>query len=918
MGVIAALAGCATLALGGLLAAGAGRLRVGVAVQATGMLVLGVVGIAVLTGDQALGSPFRSSIGPAFGLDQLSGFFLAVLAVTAVPTLLFARDYLPGSAGERGVGALTAGFLLSLVGVLTARDVTTFLAFWELMTLLPAAAILVAKRDASVRGAVYAYLAITHLGGAGVWIALLVLQHHGAIGDPSALAAAGTGAQTLVAITALIGFGTKAGFIPLHSWLPRAHPVAPAHLSALMSGMMIKVAIYGLIRVEFEWLGATPRWLGIALLLIGLISALGGVLWALVQHDLKRLLAYHSIENVGIIALGLGASLLFADAGAAQWAAIAFAAALLHVANHAIFKTLLFLGAGAFERAVGSLDLDHLGGLLRRMPWTGGAFLVGSMAIAGLPPLNGFASEWLTLQSLLHAAFYRPVAVALVAGAALAGLAATAALALLCFVKVVGLALLGAPRRPQCADATDPAFGMRAGMALLAVLCVLLGLVPGLIVSDARPSGARRRRRRTDAAARPAGARHGCLPGAGDRDRAGCPDGGLDAAARIAARRSGAGVGLWAGARAGAGLDVGGVHQAAATRARGGPATPPRARGRAQWRDGAEDHLFRPRPLARRHAAVRADDPRRAARRCGRPATADGERAHLRRVPARARARGARVRADGDLRMSALAAILQLLGVALAPLLPGSIQALKARLQGRRGPSPWQPYRTLRRLWGKSAVDPEGTGVVYRLAPPVVAACLLAALVIVPIAGRAGDFGLGHDALVLVGLLALARFALAAAAWDTGSGFALMGAARDLMIAVFGEALLVLALLVAALPAHSTDLRAMSAAASGGAIWSGPAHWCGAFAFALVILVETGRQPIDNPDTHLELTMIHEGPLLEYAGRDLAFIQWAAAARHWVAAAAGRGAVPASRACVRRRRRASGRRTSWGCAPRWR
>jgi hydrogenase-4 component B len=394
-----AIAGCATLALGGLLAAWPGRLGGGVVVQAAGMLVLGVVGIAVLTGDQALGSPFRSSIGPAFGLDQLSGFFVAVLGVTAVPTLLFARDYLPGSAGERGVGALTAGFLLSLVGVLAARDVTTFLAFWELMTLLPAAAILVAKRDASVRGAVYAYLAITHLGGAGVWIALLVLQHHGAIGDPSALAAAGTGAQTLVAIAALIGFGTKAGFIPLHSWLPRAHPVAPAHLSALMSGMMIKVAIYGLIRVEFQWLGATPRWLGIALLLIGLVSAVGGVLWALVQHDLKRLLAYHSIENVGIIALGLGASLLFADAGAHQWAAIAFAAALLHVANHAIFKTLLFLGAGAFERAVGSLDLDHLGGLLRRMPWTGGAFLVGSMAIAGLPPLNGFASEWLACRA---------------------------------------------------------------------------------------------------------------------------------------------------------------------------------------------------------------------------------------------------------------------------------------------------------------------------------------------------------------------------------------------------------------------------------------------------------------------------------------------------------------------------------------
>jgi formate hydrogenlyase subunit 4 len=232
--------------------------------------------------------------------------------------------------------------------------------------------------------------------------------------------------------------------------------------------------------------------------------------------------------------------------------------------------------------------------------------------------------------------------------------------------------------------------------------------------------------------------------------------------------------------------------------------------------------------------------------------------------------------------MNIAAALLQVAGVVLAPLLPGSIQTLKARLQGRRGPSVLQPYRRLRRLWHKSAVDPEGAGIVYRLAPALVAACLLAALAIVPVAGQAGSFGLGNDALVLVGVLALARFVLAAASWDTGNGFALMASARELMISVFGEALLVLALLVSVLPAHSTDLLAMSAAAAGGHIWSGPTHWCGAIAFALVILVETGRQPIDNPDTHLELTMIHEGPLLEYAGRDLAFLQWAGAARHWV------------------------------------
>lgn len=233
--------------------------------------------------------------------------------------------------------------------------------------------------------------------------------------------------------------------------------------------------------------------------------------------------------------------------------------------------------------------------------------------------------------------------------------------------------------------------------------------------------------------------------------------------------------------------------------------------------------------------------------------------------------------------MSALAGAIQILGgLALAPLFPGTIQALKARLQGRRGPSPLQPYRELRRLWGKTLADPQPTTVVYRLAPCIVAAAMILALFLMPIAGLSPDWPLGNDAVVLVGLLALARFASAAASWDTRSGFALMGSSRDLTLSVFAEALLVGALILAALPAASTDLVAMSAAASGSAIWSEPAHWCAAVAFALVVLVETGRQPIDNPDTHLELTMIHEGPLLEYAGRDLALLQWSAAARHWI------------------------------------
>jgi formate hydrogenlyase subunit 4 len=231
----------------------------------------------------------------------------------------------------------------------------------------------------------------------------------------------------------------------------------------------------------------------------------------------------------------------------------------------------------------------------------------------------------------------------------------------------------------------------------------------------------------------------------------------------------------------------------------------------------------------------------------------------------------------------AAAAAVQLVGgLALAPLLPGLVQHWKARLQGRRGPTPLQPYRELRRLWRKSAVDVEGAGVVYRLAPAVTAGSVAVAVLLVPVASGSPDLGVGRDALVLAGLLALARFSVAAASWEVANGFALMGASRDLTIAVFVEAALVLALAVAALVSGSTDLVAMVAGTSGTEAWTDPALALGAVAFALVVVAETGRQPVDNPDTHLELTMIHEGPLLEYAGRDLALLHWAAAARHWL------------------------------------
>jgi len=338
---------------------------------------------------------------------------------------------------------------------------------------------------------VFVYLAITHLGGAGTWISVLLLANAGGLDDPAALAP-GSGTQVAVALAALIGTGTKAGVVPLHAWLPRTHPLAPAPVSALMSGVMIKMAIYGLVRIVVDRLGVLPVWFGVLVLAVGAVSAVGGVLHALFEHELKRLLALHSIENIGIVVLGLGACLVLRSRGAQVPAALALGAALLHTVNHALFKSLLFLGAGAFERATGTLRLDRTGGLLRRMPWTAGAFLVGSAAIAGLPPLNGFASEWLTLQSLLGVVGRGDAFDGTAGALGLAALAVTAALAVLCFVKVVGLVLLGPPRTGS-PPGTDGAGGAtvreatatRVPTAFLALACAVLGLAPGVLFGPA-------------------------------------------------------------------------------------------------------------------------------------------------------------------------------------------------------------------------------------------------------------------------------------------------------------------------------------------------------------------------------------------------------------------------------------------------
>jgi hydrogenase-4 component B len=327
------IVGLSAIAVGGALAVHRSSFQTGVLVQAAGAAGVGIAGFWTLGSGSTLGAGFTSSLDPRFGVDGLSGLFLGTLGLVAAPALVFSVRYLQPSREGRAVAALTAAFVLALALVLCARDPLSFLTGWELMTLLSASLILVARRaDRLSRQTVFNYLAVTHVGGVGTWIAVLLLSQAGAIGNPAAISS-GSGLQTAIALAALVGMGTKGGVMPLHVWLPRAHPIAPAPVSALMSGVMIKVALYGLVRVLVEWVGVLPVWFGVLVLGVGALSAVGGVTYALFQHDLKRLLALHSIENVGIIVLGLGACLVLRARDADTWAAFALGAALLHTST---------------------------------------------------------------------------------------------------------------------------------------------------------------------------------------------------------------------------------------------------------------------------------------------------------------------------------------------------------------------------------------------------------------------------------------------------------------------------------------------------------------------------------------------------------------------------------------------------------
>jgi hydrogenase-4 component B len=460
------------------------------AAAGAGAMLGAVAGLALAVRVLVSGVPFvleRPEIltlagGLALKLDALGAFFLAAVSLVAFPAALYGVSYSEVYETRRSLrllGVMLNLFLLTMSLVPLADNVLTFLAVWEGMSLTSYFLVMTESDDAETVRAGNWYLGMTQFGLAFLLGAFLLLSGAGGTSFDALRAAAPTlspALRGLVFLLALVGFGSKAGLIPLHVWLPLAHPAAPSHVSALMSGVMIKMGVYGILRVGLDLLGGGPAWWGGLALAVGAVSALLGVLYALMEHDLKRLLAYHSVENVGIIFIGLGAGFMFQSYGLGALAALALVGGLYHTLNHACFKALLFLGAGAVLHATGSRNMEELGGLVKRMPRTALCFLIGAAAISALPPLNGFVSEWLVFQALLGGAAIPRAEVAVLMPIAVAMLALTSGLAAACFVKAFGITFLGIPRSAEAEHAGEVPAAMQVGMAMLALGCVVLGL----------------------------------------------------------------------------------------------------------------------------------------------------------------------------------------------------------------------------------------------------------------------------------------------------------------------------------------------------------------------------------------------------------------------------------------------------------
>jgi hydrogenase-4 component B len=475
------------------------RLLIPAAFSLAAIASFGAVLAGFLTVQQGLNSAATIALGlPGLPfnlrLDPLAGFFLVVIGLLSGFVSIYSIGYVRDYVGKRPVTPLVLFYLLFLGGMLLvvlADDAYFFLLAWELMAAASYFLVMFEDERAENRRAAFLYLLVAHVGAIAILLAFGVMaglatgfdRFDGYTFDAMRLARLSPGWSAAAFFLAFFGFSAKAGVIPLHVWLPEAHPVAPSNVSALMSGVMLKTSIYGMVRVAFDLIKEFPWWWGGIVLALGLLSAVLGVLYALMQHDLKRLLAYHSVENIGIILIGLGLAMIFTSFHFPALAALALVASLYHTLNHALFKGLLFMGAGAVIHATHERNMEEMGGLIHKLPWTSALFLVGCVSISGLPPFNGFVSEWLTFQAfLLSPALPHPLLKLLVPlGAAL--LALTGALAAACFVKAFGVTFLGSWRGHRKAEQIqEVGFSMRLGMACAAVSCLALGVLPTWVI----------------------------------------------------------------------------------------------------------------------------------------------------------------------------------------------------------------------------------------------------------------------------------------------------------------------------------------------------------------------------------------------------------------------------------------------------
>lgn len=444
-------------------------------------------GFELVSGDAAVFFTYSltSNLNLSFGGDSLSGFFIIVLSLLSTAVSLYSIGYTRAFTNRKFFAFLFCLFVPSMYGVVLSTNVLAFLIFWETMSILSYFLVVFENSEQSARaGLIYAVM--THIGTAFIIALFLIFSYYTKSTDFATFKLLSSTlpdtAKNIIFVFAVIGFGVKAGIMPFHYWLPIAHPEAPSNVSAIMSGVMIKTGIYGIVRVCLDMLGKGSEWWGLIILVLGSISAVFGIMQAVMEKDIKRLLAYSSIENVGIILLGMGAALLFGYHGMVGLSSLALTASFYHILNHSLFKGLLFMGAGSVLHATGSKNMEVLGGLIKKMPETAFFFLIGAISICAFPPFNGFVSEWLTYQSLLLG-YNAPSHVTKILSPLFgASLALTGAIAAAAFVKAFGITFLGMPRSEVAKKAHESHFTMTSAMGFVAFCCLFLGVFPNIVI----------------------------------------------------------------------------------------------------------------------------------------------------------------------------------------------------------------------------------------------------------------------------------------------------------------------------------------------------------------------------------------------------------------------------------------------------